>query len=120
MASAAVEAAARLDDERKRLYADLVFRSLSEKNFKKLVNIMDMSKYEPQSELCKTWQAEGISKGKAEGKAEAVLAVLRTRGLPLTVEDERRISACQDADLLSRWLVRAVTVATAEEVLRDE
>ena len=115
VASAAVEAAVRLDEERKRLYADLVFRSLSAENFKKLVNLMDMSKYEPQSEVCKTWQAEGIAKG----KAEAVLAVLRTRGLAVTDEQERRISTCQDAGSLSRWLVRAVTAASAEEALRD-
>ncbi len=75
------------------------------------VSIMDMSKYKPQSELCKTWQAEGIAMG--------IRVALRTRGLHLTAEDERRISTCQDADQLSRWMVRAVTAATAEEVLRD-
>ena len=51
VASVAVEAAVRLDDDRKRLYADLVFHSLSAENFKELVNLVDMSKYEPQSEV---------------------------------------------------------------------
>jgi hypothetical protein len=57
------------------------------------------------------------AEGKAEGKAEAVLAVLETRGVAVNSETRARILACTDAETLARWLARAVTAASAEEVV---
>ena len=46
-----------------------------------------------------------------------MLAVLGARGL--TDEVRARIQACTDIPTLDRWIARAATAATAEEVVRD-
>jgi predicted transposase/invertase (TIGR01784 family) len=56
------------------------------------------------------------SEGKAEGKAEAVVAVLEERGVPITDDERERILGCQDSELLQRWLRRAVTAERAAEL----
>ena len=59
-----------------------------------------------------TVEIEGI----AEGKAAAILAVLSARGVPVSHEARARIEACGDAAILDRWILRAVTVPSTEEV----
>ena len=56
------------------------------------------------------------AEGRAEGLAEAVLSVLRVRGLALSDDQRRRALGCTDLEVLARWLDRAVTVARAEDV----
>ena len=58
-------------------------------------------------------KAEGL----AEGKAEAVLSVLRARGLDIGEQVQNQILACNDLEKLNQWLVRAVTVERAEDLL---
>ena len=58
-------------------------------------------------------KAEGL----AEGKAEAVLSVLRARGLDVGEQVQNQILACKDLEKLNQWLVRAVTVERAEDLL---
>jgi hypothetical protein len=60
--------------------------------------------------------ARGESAGIAKGKAAAVLAVLSARGLPVSSEARARIEACTDVAVLDRWISRAATVASTEEV----
>lgn len=62
---------------------------------------------------------EGIEKGKTVGVAESVLAVLAARNLTVDARLRERISGCQDPKLLSRWLSRAATVSSADDVLGD-
>jgi predicted transposase/invertase (TIGR01784 family) len=74
-------------------------------------------------------RAEGFAEGRAEGRAEgetpgvvkgkvaAILAVLAARGLVVSVEARARIEACAEVPTLDRWIARAVTAASAEEVL---
>ena len=57
------------------------------------------------------------AEGKAEGKAEAILAVLAARGVAIDPETRARIAACADNDTLDRWIARAVTAVTAEDVV---
>jgi hypothetical protein len=52
-----------------------------------------------------------------QAQAEAVLLVLRTRGMPVSPELEQRIRGCADLDLLALWLQRAVTAPSAAEAL---
>ena len=58
-------------------------------------------------------------RGEAEGKAEGVLDVLSARGLPVSEAQRARVLGCTDVAILGRWLRRAVTAATAEEVFAD-
>ncbi|MFS0692190.1 hypothetical protein [Streptomyces nitrosporeus] len=58
--------------------------------------------------------------GRAEGRAEALLLVLEARGITLTEEDRARITGCHEPQVLGRWLTRATTAASAEELFREE
>ncbi|MFF8094572.1 hypothetical protein [Streptomyces sp. NPDC016675] len=55
--------------------------------------------------------------GRAQGGAEALLIVLEQRGLDISDDVRGRITACGDADVLRRWLRRAVTVSAAEATI---
>ncbi|MEU1485290.1 hypothetical protein [Streptomyces sp. NPDC005752] len=59
------------------------------------------------------------AEGKAEGKAEAVVQVLEQRGIAVADGVRARIDACTDTDTLARWLARALTAETAEELFAD-
>ena len=67
--------------------------------------------------------AEGETKGETTGeikaKVGAILAVLATRGVPVSQEVRARIEACKDVETLDRWIVRAVTATSAEEILSE-
>lgn len=54
--------------------------------------------------------------GKAEGRAEGLITVLEARGLDLSTEQKARILACTDFAVLDRWLRRAVSIGTVEEL----
>jgi hypothetical protein len=55
----------------------------------------------------------------AKGKTESIFAVLSARGIPVNDEVKGRILACKDLATLDRWVRRAATVATADEVVAD-
>lgn len=57
------------------------------------------------------------SEGKAEGKAEAVLFILRTRGLAVSAAEQAKVLACTDAAVLEGWLRAAITASTTAELL---
>ncbi len=61
-------------------------------------------------------RAEGEARGRAEGEAQALIRVLSARGLAVSDEERQRILACQDTDLLARWIERSVIVARTEEI----
>ena len=54
--------------------------------------------------------------GEAKGEAKAILKIMAQRGLPISEDQRRRISACTDVPTLDRWLDRALSV-TVEELL---
>ncbi|WP_437328089.1 hypothetical protein [Sorangium sp. So ce381] len=62
-------------------------------------------------------RAEGEAKGRAEGRQDALLTLLRARGLSPSQDDEARIRACADAARLDRWIVQAATATTVREAL---
>jgi hypothetical protein len=58
--------------------------------------------------------------GRAEGRAEDIVLVLEARGLDVPDEVRERVTGCDDPGVLRRWLTRAVTVASAEEIFAGE
>jgi hypothetical protein len=64
-------------------------------------------------------ESAGVVKGKVEGKVEAVLAILATRGVSVGHEVRAGIEACEDAATLDQWIVRAVTASSAEGILSE-
>jgi len=64
-------------------------------------------------------RAEGRAEGRTEGQAEAVLTVLRARGITVPDTARDRILAQRDFEQLKRWLERAATATVVEEVIDD-
>ncbi len=68
-------------------------------------------------------RAEGIQigeeRGLRDGKADALLTILRARGVAITVELERRIRECEDKELLAKWLMRAATATRISDLDED-
>ena len=65
------------------------------------------------------FEREQYAKAKADGKVEAVLAVLTARRLPVSEDQRRRLLACSDAATLDRLIARAVSVASTAELVAD-
>lgn len=61
--------------------------------------------------------AKGETAGFAKGKATAILTVLAARGIGVSDEVRAHIESCKDVGALDRWLVRAATAKSAEEVI---
>jgi hypothetical protein len=61
-------------------------------------------------------RAEGRVEGRTVERAEAVLRVLRVRGLAVSEEQRRQALGCTDLEILARWLDRAEIAASAEDV----
>jgi hypothetical protein len=59
----------------------------------------------------------GETAGFAKGKAEAVIAILAARGIPVSAEARGSIEACKVAAVLDRWIARATTAGSVEEVI---
>jgi Pyruvate/2-oxoacid:ferredoxin oxidoreductase gamma subunit len=94
-------------------YADIVLAALPQAARQYLEALMRSGTYEYQSDFARRYVAEG----RAEGRAEAVLAVLEERELDVPPEVRERVLACSDPDLLAALGRRAVTVASAEDLL---
>jgi hypothetical protein len=62
------------------------------------------------------WERQTFAKGEAKGKAEAVLAVLESRGLTVTAAQRRQVLACTDVARLDAW-IRAAGTAPSTSVL---
>jgi Uma2 family endonuclease len=62
-------------------------------------------------------KAEGIAEGKAEGIATAILAMLAARGVSLDRAARDQILGERDVARLERWVARATTCASADELL---
>ena len=56
---------------------------------------------------------------RAQGLAQGVLRTLAVRGIDVLDEVRERIETCEDLELAETWLVRAMKVSRAEDVLED-
>ena len=62
-------------------------------------------------------KTEGKTEGKAEGKAEALVMILKQRGLAMSEEQQHQLVTCTDLPTLDRWLDRALSVTSLDELL---
>jgi hypothetical protein len=97
------------------LYTDLALLSLSHDVRRNLEALMGIATYEYKSDFA----LRCIGRGKVEGKAEDILAVLATRGVPVPDRIHARIRACTDTEQLSTWLRRAVTVSSSDDIFAE-
>ncbi|HSK00551.1 MAG TPA: hypothetical protein VK932_04895, partial [Kofleriaceae bacterium] len=70
--------------------------------------------------MFKSWE-EGKDEARAEGRietqADAVLAVLRVRGIPVPIPVRKRIRAEKDLQQLKSWHAKAVVATSIEDVI---
>jgi hypothetical protein len=120
VALAALRAVASLDDERALFYTDLVLHALNAAARKALEAIMGNGTYEYQSDFARKYfdqgKLEGKAEGKADGKASALIAVLRARDLVVPDDVREAILSCRDLSALDRWLHRALSTDSVEEI----
>jgi hypothetical protein len=56
---------------------------------------------------------------KAQGKAEAVLTLLTSRGVPVSKAARAEILACSDLARIDRWLIKALSAIATDELLQE-
>jgi hypothetical protein len=82
-----------------------------------------MKGYEYQSPFAKKYVAqglaEGLTKGRAEEAARALLTVLRVRGIAMPDAVRERILAEKDPERLERWLEKAAVAASVASVIDE-
>jgi hypothetical protein len=61
--------------------------------------------------------AEGEVIGAVKSKIANIFAILAARGIAVDDETRARIEGCADLVMLQRWIVRAVSAASAAEVV---
>jgi hypothetical protein len=69
-------------------------------------------------ELAEAKLAEGRVAGEIAALARAILALLAARGVAVSSEARTHIEACKDVSTLDRWIIRAASANSAEEVIR--
>jgi len=114
-----------LDEERRALYLDVVEAALSEAARKALEMLPENYQFQGPSyrrgrlEGVEQGRLEGEREGRAQGEANALLAILQTKGLLLTEEQRQRIVSCSDVEQLDAWVRRAVTATSVEELFTE-
>jgi hypothetical protein len=85
--------------------------------------LMASGTYQYQSDFARRYvaqgEAQGEAKGEAKGRAHALLTVLATRGVEVPEPARERIVACADLEVLDRWLARAVSAMSVDEVVGE-
>jgi phosphotransacetylase len=76
-----------------------------------------MPEYEEEmlSMAAREWMAEGMAKGVAEGRAKALLVVLKERFGSVARETRNRVKAAS-AQEVDRWLKRALSATSVDRV----
>jgi hypothetical protein len=130
IASTVLAAVGGLETERVELYVDLVLGSLGKAARGALEELMERGTYQYQSDFARKYIAkglqEGLQKGREEGREEglcegertALLKVLEARGLVVKQRARQRILACTNPTQLDRWLRKAVSVRSTEELFQ--
>jgi hypothetical protein len=117
IALAAHSAAALLDTRRSEMYFDLVLYCLSEAA-RRVLQAMDTTKYQYQSEFARRYFGQGREEGNVEGRAEMALKLLSLRfgSLPEGVRGRVLRASASDLDALAERLLSAHTL---DEALED-
>jgi len=105
-----------VDQKRAMRYNDIIQDAITEAVLERLEKKMREQGYQYASEFARKHIAQGRAEGQAEGRAEAILAVFEAREIAVPDEVRDRIEACDDPDVLERWLKRAVKVESPADI----
>lgn len=92
--------------------ADILEAGLTTAVRERMETLMRSGNYEYQSEFARKY----FARGREEGRARALLVVLRAREFAVDAELEARILEQRDPAVLEGWLVRAATASTLDDV----
>jgi hypothetical protein len=101
-----------VDPHHANLHTDLVYAALPTAVRHRLVVLMATSTSPYLSDFARRYDNEG----EAHHVATAVFSVLRVRGIDVPDAVREKITGCADLESLERWLERAVTIATIDEL----
>jgi hypothetical protein len=107
--AAFAEGIAGVDDERRILYDDIVMAALPAAVRSSLEALVTSTTYQYKSPFARKYFAKG--------KAEGLLVVLEARGLTVSEQTRAQILECANLTQLDRWVRRALTVLSVEELL---
>ncbi len=94
-------------------------RALEAKDDPVSLEIKDRSEKRGEKRGFAQGKAEGEKLGRAQGQAESILTFLSARGLVVPEEVRERIRATTDPETLKRWLRRAASASSLDEVLEQ-
>ncbi len=123
LVAGALHALNAFEDEDAVLYRQMLLAHLEEElimNAAKAARLTDEyeQEYEPTPRELKSFlHMRGVRMGRAEGRAEAVIQILRHRGLALDLALESTILGCRDPERVRTWLTRAFEVEQASDLL---
>jgi hypothetical protein len=110
--SAMLDEVQKVEPKQAQVYIDEVFAVLPQATQELLEALMETKNREYKSNFARRYFGEG----KAEGKAEAVLAILAARGIDVTEQARGRISGCTDLAQLESWVRRAAVARSVDEL----
>jgi hypothetical protein len=118
IAQAALAGSAHLDEDRSKLYFDLIMSSINAAA-RLVLQAMDMKTYQYQSEFARRYHSQGIAEGHSQGeqtgRAALVIRLLEKRFGSLTSEVQNRIitSTIAELDAIAERLLTASTLQQA-------
>jgi hypothetical protein len=115
IARAVLGAVGGVDDERARLYVDLVFSRLNDAA-KSAFEALMQGNYEYQSDFARKYYGQGRQEGRCEEAREAVLEVLDARGFEVAPELRQRVQSCADLAQLKAWHRKALVASSVDEI----
>jgi hypothetical protein len=68
-------------------------------------------------QIYERWERKTLARGRREGKAEAMLAVLEGRGLVVTAAQRKQVLACTNPVQIDAWLRAAGTTPSVKVLL---
>jgi hypothetical protein len=97
-------------------YYEYAYRLASTDVRHALEEIMSSAAWPVHSPFAREHFSRGRAAGLSEGKARAVLTVLRARGVSITDDALTAITSCADQEQLDEWAHRAATALTVGEL----
>ncbi|GAA1527465.1 hypothetical protein [Nocardioides humi] len=97
-------------------YYDIVLAGLPAGARSRWEDFMTATTQRWYSEKFRKMEADALAAGAAQGKSQDVLLVLAAREITVPADVRDKVLATTDTDLLERWLRRAATAATLDEV----
>ncbi|MFH0899491.1 MAG: hypothetical protein V2A73_02555 [Pseudomonadota bacterium] len=128
IAVAAIAAALGLDSDRATLYIDIILDAVGEAVRPMLEEIAmstipKLKRTELAVQVVEKYKKDLKTErdtGRVEGRAQALLAVLSARQIPVEEAQRARILDCRDDHLLDSWIRRAVFVASVDDLLNEK